>query len=261
MHKDKLKRSETYSEMRQGLRLRLKNNPLFYPVYVIATQSRDPGVTVSTRICAPWKDLLLDGYQRSANSFSFNLVRRFYPQLRIVHHTHSVATLKAALLFNTPSIILIRKPIDAIVSDLIMYQRPDIGYSVESYISYYEFVQKRMDRFRLITFDTVTHRPDVLLQLVSECTGAAPVDLNGVDMQQEVQAVFDELERHTQAVAKGEAFRRRPIPDEQRSQMKECLKKTVAESPRLPDADLLYEQLCAQAVIPQEQPQQELSHG
>ncbi len=247
--------------MRQELRLRLKNNPVVYPAYVIASQLRDPGVTVSTRICAPWKDLVLDGYQRSANSFSYNLVHRFFPDLRIVHHTHSVATLKAALLFKIPSIILIRDPIDAIVSDLIMYQRPDVGYSVESYIVYYEFVKQHIEQFELLTFDAVTHHPAILLERVAALAGVPPVDLSVIDMQQEVEAVFDTLKKHTQDVAKGETFRRIPIPDEHRTEMKESLKKTLSESPRMPAAADLYRRLSARTVSPSNEKVLETLHG
>ena len=53
-------------------------------------------------------DICIDGYPRSANSFTVRMFRKANPEAVIAHHTHSVANIKKAIECGIPVVVLIR---------------------------------------------------------------------------------------------------------------------------------------------------------
>lgn len=61
-------------------------------------------------------DICIDGPYRCANHYMLEALSKFYPTCNIAHHYHSPSSLKLAVRFNIPSILVIREPIDQISS-------------------------------------------------------------------------------------------------------------------------------------------------
>ncbi|MDA0194653.1 MAG: hypothetical protein O2887_03855 [Bacteroidetes bacterium] len=76
-------------------------------------------------------------------------------KLKIAHHMHCTAQLKIALRWGIPSILLIRNPIDAVVS--LMLRDPDTSYStaIKWYIRFYKDLKAYKDQLIICHFDNV----------------------------------------------------------------------------------------------------------
>lgn len=61
-------------------------------------------------------DFYIDGFWRCGNSFFSDAVRLRNPDLKVMSHCHSPKTIEAAVMQKINTVILIREPIDAVVS-------------------------------------------------------------------------------------------------------------------------------------------------
>ena len=118
-------------------------------------------------------DCCLEGYPSSANSYSFNLLRNTYPNIRIAHHTHSLAAVKYSLKHRIKTIIIFRHPLDCVASilsrryfseskrtlfvDLFLYQ----------YIDFYRYILQTNEPLMLCSFNEVVKEPSSFLNRCS----------------------------------------------------------------------------------------------
>ena len=102
-------------------------------------------------------DVVIEGFPRSANSFAF-LAFQFAQkrEINIAHHLHAPAQLIAAANWSIPAIVLIRNPMDAVVSLMIRdpYMTPERGLS--DYIHFYSKIRPYKDNFIAGTFEKIT---------------------------------------------------------------------------------------------------------
>ena len=120
-------------------------------------------------------DLCIDGYPRSANSYAVNLAGNLNPSLRMVHHIHSQVIIRKAVKLGIPTIVLIRNPKDAIVSEYIRIKystnkEPSLDYLIQKYIDYYNAVSDVLSSVSIVTFTEITNNPVSFLKLVSRLT-------------------------------------------------------------------------------------------
>ena len=228
-------------------KLFLKGNPLIYPLYLLTTQWSKKHVTISSRLCMPWHDLVLEGYQRSANSFAFNLVNRFYPEIRVVHHSHSIATLRIACAFKLPIIVLIRDPIEAVGSSVVRSGKSP-RYLVSSYIWFYTYVSRIKGKLTLVSFETVTGNPSVLLRVVSELTGAKEKEIEKHELQLAIEEAFQSLPDLEESKGRSDYYRAVAVPNAKKEAEKKKVKDLVRSDKRISEALDLYNDLLMFAV-------------
>jgi len=226
----------------EELRLFLKGNMIAFPCYIFFTGWRRKYMSIRGRICAPWDDLVIDGYQRSGNSFAFNLVKASYPQLRVVHHTHSIATLKWALLFRIPIIVLLREPLEAISSSVIQSGK-SVGYLVKEYIYYYRYVKIFKAKLTLVSFPTLTNTPERFLELIPRLTGIKPVEINRARIERVSEHIFQHLSELAKDKLGAPSFRDVAIPDPRKDREKSRVREFVKSAPSFMQADKLYKEL------------------
>ncbi len=92
-------------------------------------------------VCQPRSKLVIEGYPRSANTFSVDMINvicdaagRKRPPMG--HHTHSVLNLRLGVLQNIPIVVLIRNPAAAILSYRIFSGRP-VSHCLDRYVTFY----------------------------------------------------------------------------------------------------------------------------
>ena len=106
-------------------------------------------------------DLVIEGFPRSANSFFEMALRAYLPKtLQFAHHCHARAHVEEAVRRGIPCIVLIRNPIDAIVSYLEesgKLSSPAVLF--REYIIFYEDIERLYPGIMLISFDTVKTNP------------------------------------------------------------------------------------------------------
>ena len=61
-------------------------------------------------IINPDKDICIEGFPRSGNSYFVMLLRRCNPEIKIANHIHSPVQLIKAINLGIPAVMLIRKP-------------------------------------------------------------------------------------------------------------------------------------------------------
>lgn len=145
------------------LRQRINASVLLYKVYYYLIR-RHKG----SRVLLPDKfdSIYVDGFPRSGNTFLVSMIKNCYENELTFnsHHLHTIAGIKIALNKKIKTFILIRKPIDAISSFLVLQvyynndRRPNQEYVntlIRSYISYYKFVIANKKHIYLLAFDDV----------------------------------------------------------------------------------------------------------
>ena len=109
------------------LRFRLKTflgtRPrLYFPFFRVKNGHSDLLVDETTDLC-------VEGFPRSANSFTVSAIQSAQPQsLSVAHHTHVPANAIRATRLRIPTLILIRNPGDAIISwTALRYQSKNVS--------------------------------------------------------------------------------------------------------------------------------------
>jgi hypothetical protein len=124
------------------IRIFIKETPILYSV--IAKNLSD-----EARMVDKHTEIVIEGFQRSGNTFAWFLVKELYGyKVDIAHHTHSVANLKLAIKYNKKLIVIIRDPLDSLTSAAI-YRCKDgdvkcvnnhIQFLIDDYKSFYIYL-------------------------------------------------------------------------------------------------------------------------
>jgi hypothetical protein len=115
-------------------------------------------------------DLHLTGFPRSANTYCYNIIDVAFPELNIITHIHTIASIKLAMRYNVPTIVVVREPVATCCSLLIMLERPPTPRRIErflkDYIDYHQFVLEHRRELQLIRFEDVVRSPEFVIRQV-----------------------------------------------------------------------------------------------
>ena len=171
------------------LRLFIKRTPFLYR---IAKHLRDE--RAEELLCNRNSDLCLEGYSSSGNSFTYNLLLRLNPSIRIGHHCHSVANIKLALAYGVPAVFLVRHPESAVSSRVVRFG-VDVGQALIEYVDFYEYVRKNADRIIVVRFEDIVNDTAGSVCRIAE---ASRIEFNLDDLEAkktEALAYLDEWSR------------------------------------------------------------------
>jgi len=102
-------------------------------------------------------DLMIDGFTRSAGTFAvvaFQLAQDDH--VRVAHHLHAVAHLKAAARRSVPAIVPIRRPEETILSAIIREPLVTVRQFLKSYIAFHAGILPYRSARVVATFEQVT---------------------------------------------------------------------------------------------------------
>jgi hypothetical protein len=178
--------------IRQNGRVYASKHPLlFYTLYrSLRSESRIRWVDRKTQ-------LVIEGYPRSGNTFAvvaFQQAQR--ESVRIAHHLHAPAQVIRAERLQIPTIVLIREPADAVLSQIV--RRPDISapLALKSYLSFYETVAARCSAYVVGTFREVTREYGSVIERANAKFGTNFFPFQHTDANlNEVFAVIDYLNK------------------------------------------------------------------
>lgn len=168
------------AQLRRALNAFARERLEDYPDLYLAVQRwRYRGQPIAQHIVDAGTDIVIDGFPRSANSFSVRAFLSAQPApLRVGHHMHSHAQIVKSVRLGLPTILLIRNPDDCIVSlramDVQLAKRggktsygldPAHGVDdlIRAYIRFYRGVQPVLDGCVLGRFPDVTRRFDTVI--------------------------------------------------------------------------------------------------
>jgi hypothetical protein len=161
----------------------------FYGLYrLLARKDQARVVTPDTR-------LVMEGFPRSANSFArvaFN--RAQSERVRIAYGLHVPAQVIRAARWRIPTLVLIRKPRDAVLSFAIR-DPISVDQALRYYLSFYETVEEYRDAYVLGLFEEVTEDFGQVVRRINEKFGTNFSVFH--HDERNVDGVFARIERNT----------------------------------------------------------------
>ena len=171
-------------------------------------------------------NLHLTGYPRSANTFAVNLLRALDPDLRVTSHGHVIATLKTAKKFGVKTVVLIRRPLDAVSSKVVQSLGDvsmDIAQSTKNalrdYIDHYRYVKKYAAHWKVLDFQMVTKSPSEFANLIAAIGVMEPK--NAAAVKQAYEDVMATMSGDSRSPEKRNLAN--PIKEEKKTKVKELL--------------------------------------
>ncbi len=134
---------------------------LFFSLYRLLRRDRSRMVTPDTQ-------LVIEGFPRSGNSFArvaFNQAQR--GKVRIAHGLHVPAQVIRAARWHIPTLVVIRRPRDAVLSFAIR-DPISVDQALRYYLSFYETVEKYRDAYVLGLFEEVTEDYGRVIKRINE---------------------------------------------------------------------------------------------
>jgi hypothetical protein len=183
-------------------------------------------------LIGPDTEVLIEGYPRSANSFSvaaFEMAQG--RKTAIAHHTHAPAHVLVAIRERVPALVLIREPDDCVAEFLLVRKDLSIGQAFRGYVRFYEPLLERRTGFVIGPFSEVTTDYGSVMRRVNEMFGTSFVPFEHTADQE--RAVFEAMQRYwvSRAGSDDELERRVGRPSEVRAKMVEDLRPSL-EVPR-----------------------------
>ena len=142
---------------------------VFFGLYRILRTRQD-----LTRAVTPDKLVVIEGFPRSGNSFArraFIMAQdESFDKTRIAHHLHVPAQVMLAARWRIPTLVLLRRPRDAVLS-LVIRDPISVDQALRYYISFYETAEKYRDAYVLGRFEEVTGDFGRVIQRLNEKFG------------------------------------------------------------------------------------------
>lgn len=138
-------------------------------------------------------DLVIEGFPRSANSFLETALRiTLKPPFSLAHHTHARSQVESAVSRGIPCLVLVRNPIDAIVSYLEENEKlssPNV--LLREYVIFYRKISKHDGNVKFISFESVVGNCEKVVQDIA-LWGNLPL-IDDASKLHDPKIVFDEL--------------------------------------------------------------------
>jgi hypothetical protein len=107
--------------------------------------------------CSADSELVIEGYPRSANTFSIVAFSQAQSRpVKVAHHLHASAQVLRGVELGLPVLVLMRKPEDAALSLMIRYDFLSARQALSDYIRFYQTISHLKDHFVLGFFEEVT---------------------------------------------------------------------------------------------------------
>ncbi|WP_309396710.1 hypothetical protein [Cerasicoccus maritimus] len=138
--------------------------------------------------------LTIEGYPRSANTFTYHFVTRLYPAEKIASHYHNIAALKESMRLGIPTVVLVREPLGAVVSLAQMNRCVSdvhaVGNLLEEWILYYSYVLSVASEIRVVSFQSVTEFPAEFARMLG---GLLHTSLDDTQIDIAVNATYESM--------------------------------------------------------------------
>ena len=144
---------------------------------------------VSDRVVGPDTDLVIDGFQRSGNTFAVIAFEISQPRpYATAHHLHAAAQIIASARHDVPCLLLVRDPVEAVISHLQREPRVTPRQALTNWSLFHERVLPYRDQFVLGDFREVTTDYGNVIRAVNDRFQTAFVPFEHTDAN--VQTVF-----------------------------------------------------------------------
>ena len=126
-------------------------------LYLPLARRRYPGP--SPRVVGPDTEAVIDGYTRSASTFAVYAFQLSQPRpVRLAHHLHAPAQLMEAARLRLPTIMVVREPRGAVLSQMVREPDVDLLDALFAYQRFHRSLMSYRDAFVVADFPEVTQR-------------------------------------------------------------------------------------------------------
>lgn len=171
----------TVERMKFEARVVLAQSPVLYQVAVL-----DNWLQVGRRshvVVHRGTELVIDGFQGSANSYSIAALRRAQDRhIEVAHHLHCPRQVIVAVRRRIPVLVLLREPRGAVLSLVSRWPHLSLRQGLRDYARYYRHVLTAAEGFVVGTFPQVTGDFGAVMTRVNQRYGTQlPVLVPGDD--------------------------------------------------------------------------------
>jgi hypothetical protein len=126
------------------------------------------------RVINQHTDVMIEGFPRSANTFTVTAFRSAQTRSVVVaHHLHSAAHVRAAARQGVPVLFLVRRPQDAVTSVLVRKPALDAHAVMSAWVDLHQQVQPVVGRLVVASFEQVTSDLGRVIDRVNERYGTS----------------------------------------------------------------------------------------
>jgi hypothetical protein len=145
--------------------------------------------------------LLVDGYPRSANTWTSFAFQELVGHGQVASHLHSSQSIRTAARLGVPCVLLVRDPDEAVASALTFDTAVQVKTAFRAYARYYEVAGKAADKVVVVDFATaVSDFPEVVRRVNARYGTGFSVDRAAtLDKEQ----IFERIDRESKIVADG----------------------------------------------------------
>ena len=176
-------------------------------------------------IIAKDTDIVIEGYPRSANSFS---VRAFYyaqcSYVKVAHHFHSEAQIALGVKWKIPVLVPIRHALDACTSHAIFSRTEDILPLVKRWISFHENIFLFHEGIVFAPFDNIVTEFGSVIQEVNHKFGTNFLPFVHTSANVDQIRCQDQMYWESKIKDPQQRSRQLTLPSNERKQMKEVIK-------------------------------------
>ena len=158
---------------RRRIRHRLRTLASEHPQpYLTFARRKYPGP--SPRVIGPDTEVVIDGYTRSASTFAVYAFQASQPRpVRLAHHLHAPAQLIEAARRGLPTLMVIREPRGALLSQLVREPDVDLLEALYSYRRFHTSLMAHRNAFVVGDFFDVTHDFGAVIRRMNEKFGTS----------------------------------------------------------------------------------------
>ena len=155
--------------VRHRLRARVSEHPSIYLPFA-SHKYRD----LSPRVLDDTTEMVLDGYTRSASTFAVYALQLAQDRpVRLAHHLHAPAQLIAGVRAGLPTLLVIREPRGAILSQLVREPGVAMRDALIAYVRFHRCLARYTDGMIVGEFETVTRDFGSVIRRVNAKFGLA----------------------------------------------------------------------------------------
>ncbi|WP_062566042.1 hypothetical protein [Pseudoalteromonas shioyasakiensis] len=112
-------------------------------------------------------DIVIEGYPRSANTHAVVVTENTFDNINIAHHMHSEAQVLNAFKLNVPILVIIREPLDSVLSLAIRERFLSLSDCLNYYVDFYGFLNRNSKKIHILEFKDVISNSDLVTDKVA----------------------------------------------------------------------------------------------
>ena len=147
---------------------------LYYQPWIVRGQIKSllRGIDPRERVIGNDTQLVLDGFQGSANSFGTAAFRHSQTKsVKLAHHMHSPSQIIQAIEKNIPVLLFIREPVGAVISLTSRWSYISVNSGLKSYVNFYTKLELYQSYYVVSTFEQTTSCFDTVIDKLNRKFG------------------------------------------------------------------------------------------